>query len=195
MITRIILVIAICLLSQVRVFSAVSETTNGFFLVVAGNREILVPNGPIIITNGPILLDDRLIWRPFSKVGEVRLLYPKDVEYGVKIELTDAEGKEVQKTALGRTFGTKWNAFHHYGDARIYPFLATELLPDLAGARLLPKPNEMFNILKPGIYTLELQMQMLYPNPKSTNAFQKDVLQFSPIRIPVVKPQDGASTP
>jgi hypothetical protein len=60
----------------------------------------------------------------------------------------------------------------------------------LGGARFLPTPQELFQIEKPGIYKLEIQMQMFCPNSESVNKWHKELFQFSPVKIKVEKPPE-----
>jgi hypothetical protein len=99
----------------------------------------------------------------FCNTGEVELVRPLDIAYGVKIKLTDASGADVPKTALGAKFGLKFDKLRSVSDSRVYPNIATGPYKDnpfCSGGKFLPRPNELFNIEKPGVYNLEIQMQM-----------------------------------
>lgn len=184
------LAVFICLISLSEAFATgISAITNGFYLVIAGDR----PNSIGVITNEPIRFDDRLLWMPFCDTREIELSYPADPAYRMKIKMTDTNGNELPKTALGKTFGSKFDSLRSFTDTRPYPFIvggAFKDNPSLGGARFLPTPKDLIQIEKTGIYTLEIQMQMFYSNPQSTNALHKDLFQFSPVTIKVEKPPD-----
>lgn len=168
--------------------TGISETNNGFYLVVGAVRSAAV------IAKEPIRFDDRLLWLPFSEKGQVELSYPVEAAYRMRIRMTGTNGIELPKTSLGKKFGTKFDNLHSFTDTRPYPFVIEGSYkdnPDLGGGRFLPSPNELFQIKKEGIYTLEIQMQMFYPNPQSTNAWHRDLVRFSPIKIQVEKPKEG----
>ena len=172
---------------------AVSQVTNGVYLVVEGLRNLT------IITNGPIRSDDNLAWLTFCNTGKVELSAPLDPAYGVKITMLDSEGKEVKKTALGQHFGSEWNRLRKITDTHVYPELAWGSYKDnadLGGARIFPKPEELFWINKAGVYTLEIQMQMFrYVDSHDVDKRSKTLFRFSPIKIEVDKlPKQNKAT-
>jgi hypothetical protein len=167
----------------------ISLTTNSLYIVIAGDR----PNSIGIVTNEAIRFDDRLLWMPFCETGQVELSYPLDPAYGVKIKMTDVMGREVPKTGLGDRYGTKYDRLHVFTDTHVYPCLAEGSFKDnigLGGAKFLPAPGELFQIEKPGVYTLEIQMQM-FRVIKDTNEWSRKLFQFSPLKIKVEKPPDN----
>jgi hypothetical protein len=52
---------------------------------------------------------------------------------------------------------------------------------------IFPAPNDWFNMEMPGIYTLELEIQLLRP-PMRSNEVRQQVVRFPPTRIRVEKP-------
>jgi hypothetical protein len=63
--------------------------------------------------------------------------------------------------------------------------------PSLGGALFLPKPEDLFQIDKPGTYTLEIQMQMFrYVASYDPVERSKTLFRFSPVKIKVEKPQE-----
>jgi hypothetical protein len=172
--------------------TGVSEVTNEIYVVIGAARNTTA------ITNEPIRFDDKLVFMPFYDRGKVELSYPVDPAYRLRIKMTDSDGKDVPKTSLGQQFGTKFDQLRSVTDTRVYPFNAEGSYkndPGLGGAKFFSTPRNLFKIEKPGTYTLEIQMQMFYPNPQSTNAYHKDLLQFSPIKIQVEKPSEGNLSP
>jgi hypothetical protein len=56
----------------------------------------------------------------------------------------------------------------------------------------LRKPNDFFQMERPGIYTLEIQMQMLRYTPSTDPEVQhKNIIRFSPIKVKIEKPPDA----
>lgn len=180
----------------------VSSVTNGFRLVIAAKRQ--GSSASVVITNDIIRFDDDLLWMPFSETNSVELSYPLDLAYLVRIKMTDASGKEVPKTSIGKRCGSKFEQLRAVTDTRVYPSFAEgpyKENPELIGVKSLRAPpvngisksltpKELFRIESPGIYNFEIQMQMFYPNANSTNAWKKDVLRFPPVTIRVERPRE-----
>ncbi|MCX6925944.1 MAG: hypothetical protein NT154_22470 [Verrucomicrobia bacterium] len=179
-----------------------SAPTNGVYWAIGAWR-----NGAGV-TNEPIRLDDVLIFAVFCNTGQVELSYPLDPAYGAKVRMTDADGKNVPKTALGKRFGSKFDQLRTVLDTRMYgipawgPYPAQDN-PGLggakffysrqAGARELPPqltPKDLFKMAKPGVYTLQIELKMFRFNPTSTNAWNFDPFCFSPVAIKVQKPSE-----
>jgi hypothetical protein len=87
-----------------------SSTNNGIYIAVAAWR-----NGSGFVTNKTIRFDDTLGWHPFSEVGKLTINYPGSA-YLMKINMTNADGKEVQKTSLGKLFGMKFEKVKRFED-------------------------------------------------------------------------------
>jgi hypothetical protein len=119
--------------------------------------------GPI--TNTPFRFDAELVWMPFHDSGEVKLLYPLDPSYLVKIRMLDDEGKEVPK----------------FKDTRLQPISAWGPYtnnPALGGGNLLSSPKDLFEMKKPGIYTMEIEMQLFRQIPATNAAWSEHILLF-----------------
>jgi len=182
----------------VRVHAAeLSQPTNGVYLAVAGYQR-----NSGVITNAPIPFDASLVFLPYCDTGHVTLSYPLDPAYGVKVRMTGPDGKEVQKTSLGKRFGSKFDRLQSVMDTRLYPVEAWGAFRDneeLGGAKTFPNyrvgnsvpeltPKDIFEMKNAGTYTLEIQMQMFRFSPNSTNAWNREVFRFSPVKIGVEKP-------
>ena len=207
MIYRILVVLAVILVwSPKALATGLSAPTNGVYLAVGAWPQPTAGSG----TNQPIRFDERLIFLTFCNTGQVDLKFPLDPAYGIKVRMTDATGADVSKTALGKRFGSKFDGLRSIMDTRMYPIMAWGSYqdnPGLAGARalynhpasgVLPEltPKDPFQMVKPGVYTLEMQLQMFRVNPQSTNAWKCDPFCFSPVVIKVEKPADKlARTP
>lgn len=85
-----------------------STITNGLYLAIQGWRHAT------IVTDS-IRSDDELAWGAFSVSTNVDLLYPYP-QSGIRIKMTGPDGEEVQKTALGKSYGVRWDQLHSYLD-------------------------------------------------------------------------------
>jgi hypothetical protein len=166
-----------------------SETNGGFYIALSGSS-----------TNEPIACGDPLSWRPFSirSKDSAEFNYP-DRSYGIKLTMLDAAGKEVPKTKLGAEFGIKFEQLRSFQDIVPTPRtgyssvqIASILVQgayddtDAVSGPLLPAVNDLFQITKPGIYTLEIQMQMFLIH-KDTNQWTRELIRFTPVSIKVQK--------
>ena len=169
--------------------TGLSETNNGLFLAVGGEH-----SG----TNEPIRFHERIAWRPFCNINtgktDIELQYP-NARYGIKMKMTDPDGKVVSKTGLGDIWGSgsKWNQLHSYKDSRLSGVTAGPYRPDVGagGGQWLPAPKDLFEMEKPGIYTLEIQMQMFrHTGSTDPNEEYRNLIRFSPVKIRVEKPPE-----
>jgi hypothetical protein len=177
----------------------VSNETNGLRMVIAAQRQEV--SSKSIITNSVIRFDDYLLWMPFSTSNDVRLVRPVDLAYFVKFKMTDPNGKEVEKTSVGARCGSKLDKLKTISDTGVYPCIAvggykenaeliqvkTFLYRPVDGASIHLTPNDIFQIEMPGIYTMEVQMQMFCPKSNGTNRWDRELIQFSPVSIKVEK--------
>ena len=166
--------------------TVVSEKTNGLSVAFCAAFSAR-PND-----NEPMLDSEILVWRPYYDDGIIELNYP-DREYGIRVKMVGADGKEVRKTALGKAWGSKFDKLYSYQDSRrgcidaAGPFNASDAANGLSGP-LLVSPNELFIMEKPGIYILEIQMQMFKhtgsPDPEIDH---RNLFRFPPVKIKVKK--------
>jgi hypothetical protein len=57
---------------------------------------------------------------------------------------------------------------------------------------ILPAPKELFEMKDPGLYTMEIEMQMFrYVATRDTDVWFRNLLCFSPIRIKVENPPEA----
>lgn len=171
--------------------AGISDLTNGVYLVISGWP-----------TNDPVRYDTSLVFMPFCNTGKVNLTYQLDPAYSVKIEMLNSNGVEVPKTKIGKRFGSKFAQPENCNQGRPYNFTAGGPYSSnmgMGGARPFSnypsfeawlRPEDLFKIEKPGLYSMQIQMQMFYRNPSSTNAWQQDRFEFSPITVSVIKPAD-----
>ena len=174
-----LIIFAICMCFAGKIFGAgFSETNNGIYLVVGGAEST---------TNEPIKFNEKLIFMPFCDTGSVYLTYP-DYDYSIKIKMFSPDGSEVQKTAKGKLFGSKFDQLHGYFDSHLHGTGASGPFHGMF-SDLLPRPDELFVMDKAGVYTLEIQMQMFRGGGSlDTNAWSRNLIRFSPIKIKVERP-------
>jgi hypothetical protein len=167
--------------------AAISQSTNDVYLAVAGWR---AGYGPV--PNEPIRFDDQLTFLAFCDTGQVELVYPLDTRYGMRIRMFDARGVEVAKTRKGESVGSRFDELRDFKDTRTGVMVAWGSYkenPGLGGGKALPTPNALFKLKKPGIYTMEIEMQMFLVL-KRTNQWSRKLFRFSPVRVAVEKPSD-----
>jgi hypothetical protein len=176
---QIIISLTICLLSSFRAFATgLSETNQGIYLAV----------GAPFSTNEPIRFDMLLAYMPCCNTGNVELAIAPPA-YGIRIKMVGPDGKEASKTPLGHSYGSKFDQWHKYNDARLGGICACGPYKGLLGG-VLPSAKELFIMDESGIYTLEVQMQMFRTGAcPDTNAATRNPIQFSPVAIKVEKPQ------
>ena len=111
------------------------------------------------------------------------------------MRMTGPDGKEVSKTGLGDIWGSgsKWNQLHSYKDSKLSSIFAGPYRPDVGagGGQWLPASKDLFEMEKPGIYKLEIQMQM-FRHTASTDSGEeyRNLIRFSSIIIKVEKPNE-----
>ena len=115
--------------------------------------------------------------------------------------MTGPDGNEVPKTALGMSFGTNFDKVRRFEDTTGgigtgYHSSHTGVISahgnyDERGGQfsgpLLPSPKQLFQMGTPGIYVMEIQLQM-FRVTKGTNLWARQLIQFAPIEIRVKKP-------
>lgn len=165
-----------------------SDATNGVYLAV----ESWGKQQPSQITNEPFRFNDELVFLAYCNTGKVELQFHPDPAYFVKINMTSRDGKEVSKTFLGRRYGSKFEKLHVLDVPHVGILLAEGSYEQNNGqgmAKSFPSPQELFEMKEPGIYTMEIQMQMFLVH-KNTNAWTRELIRFSPIKIHVEKPPE-----
>lgn len=168
-----------------------SDITNNLYMAIQGWSHKSVGQ-----TNELVQFDDEMVWHPFCTTGNVEINYPNPA-HGIKIKMLGADGKEIQKTALGKSYGSKWDQLHspldndpnHIGG--ITASRGTHDPREIFTGPILSSPSELFQIEKPGIYTFEIQMQMFrHSSSSDTNEWMRNLFSFPPIKIKVEKPPE-----
>jgi hypothetical protein len=166
-----------------------SETNGGYFLAVGGAR-----SG----TNEAIECNEDLVFRVFYTLYStngpnlLNLEYP-DVEHCLKIDMTGPDGNAVPKTSVGKIVGSLWDKLHDRRDSKAwFDILAGNGYdPNIGadGGQLLMPADTFFRITRPGVYTLQIELQMLrYTSSLDPNEQYRNLIRFGPIKIKVVKP-------
>ncbi len=129
-----------------------------------------------------LLSTDAIIYKFLSAASEeIKIAIPRKSEYLCRMTLTDSNKREIPKTALGATFGTKFFANVSYYESEPFRWKAFPGPYKCGGGHRLYSVGELFKLSVPGKYTLEIQFQAYK---------QEDVMrlvQFPPIRVTVSK--------
>ena len=165
-----------------------SLPTNGVYLAITSWRETW-PD-----TNTPVHFDEELVWAGFCKGGKAHLWYPIAPAYFLKVRMFDAQGKEVPKTLLGKSYGSQFARLRNYRTTRLAstrPEGSYEENHGQGSGGFLPPPKDLFKMRKAGTYTMEVEMQMFrHVASTSVDDWAKNLVQFSPIKIKVLKDSD-----
>ena len=162
-------------------FSIFSVTNQGVCISIIGTK-----------TNGLGGFDDALQWRVFCE-NQHSLLHSLDLSCGFKMNLRGPDGKEVPKTALGQTIGSKFDEVQTVGKLPSGTILSDldfrSGLADIVPAKPLPRLRDCFAMDRPGIYTLELQIQLFRITYKTAGEPEPEqLLRFPPMTIKVNRP-------
>jgi hypothetical protein len=177
--------------------ASLSETNNGVYIGFAGLSN--EPGGGYVGTE-TLRFDDRLLWCPFFTNGSASLNYPHRY-YGVRVTMHGPDGKEVAKTAVGKSYGVEFDKVRGYQDVvRGWSMGSIEAQGPydprgggFTGGPPLPAPKELFQMDKPGVYTLDIEMQ-LFQIVKKSGSWSRNLLRFGPVRIQVEKPEQKAKS-
>jgi len=162
-------------------FFVFSATNQGVYISIIGTK-----------SNGLTGFDDGLQWRVFCE-SQYSMLHSLDLPSGFKMNLTGPDGKEVPKIGPGKTIGVNFEAVKTM--EKLPPgAIASELnftsgIGDIVGANPLQRIEDCFAMDKPGIYTLELQIQ-LFRNKYSAagEPGPEELLRFPPMTIKLNRP-------
>ncbi len=172
-----------------------SETNSGLYFSVDESLQYLDPKAGARIQS-----NDLLVWGLFCDTGHVRAWYPPHEAYWLRLAMKGPDGKWVSKTALGARYGGKFDDIAKYDVIRrgVGPHLGAVLLhveadppspepgvPPLVGSgTLLPKPEELFLMGPPGIYTMYVQMQLWRP-VSGPPAPKSALVRFRPVAVKI----------
>jgi ribosomal protein L31 len=163
-------------------FFVFSATNHGIYFAISGTK-----------TKKAIAFDGNLNWHPYFTGTESFMLHTLDVSAGLKLRLWGPDGREISKTALGQTIGTNFDGVRTGEnlppgtEIAVLYFWSGE--PAIVPAQPLPSVSDCFAMDKPGVYTLELQMQFLKVIGKTFLEPEHDELvRFPPMSIKVNRP-------
>lgn len=137
-------------------------------------------------TNSPV--DRELCFSIWTTTNDQpRVLFPSHQEYAYQIELSDSNGVTVPKTAMGRKVGARFSDFN-VKKQTYRTIVEQKTVP--SGWRVMFRPSDLFEIQKPGDYTLRIRFQMLRyerigPQPWD---FTNVPVIFPPLDYPLFKP-------
>src|ERR1051325_5433549 len=158
--SHLFLIVSLGSLSRVSATS-LSETNKGIYIAIAG-WGIQPSRG--FVGDETIQFDDRLLWKPFGNTGALELNYP-DRTYGVRVKMHRPDGREIVKTKLGDTLGSKFDRVQSYDDVAHGWSMGgvTAAGPyDPRGEGFtsppLPAPKDLFQMEHAGAYTMEVEM-------------------------------------
>jgi hypothetical protein len=112
------------------------------------------------------------------------------------MEMLGPNRENVPETSIGKKVGSKWTELHDRSDGRRWfnVFAGNGYDPAIGagGGPLIYPMNTFFEMKDPGIYTLEIQMQMIrYTPSRDPNEDYRNLIRFSPIKIKIEKPPDA----
>jgi hypothetical protein len=112
-------------------------------------------------------------------------------EFLCQMQLTDEQGNNVPFTSFGENFGARFLQISNYSPEVIQrvPFKYWITRRQGNEVETLPAPEELFQIAKPGHYTLRLQLQVIehYKGPSSGRFESSRLLRIPTVEIPVNK--------
>jgi hypothetical protein len=129
------------------------------------------------------------MWRPFSDVKKQNIVYSGS-PYLMKITGVGADGKELPKTSLGKLFGRDFDKVRGFEDTDRKVSGGFVVNGGYGGEftdAIFFSPNELFEIDKPGTYTITLEIQV-FEVVYEANKVSHRLIHFSPVKIEVEKP-------
>lgn len=135
--------------------------------------------------------DDSLIFLPWTSGGKALITVPAEPEYAYQVELFDSNGVAIHKTTLGKKFGTKFADFdaNFYSKGIPIKHLSARKRETVTESPYLFRPSDLFQIDKPGRYTLQIRFQILtFPRTgPGRRDFTNDLIRFPPLNYPLVQ--------
>jgi hypothetical protein len=129
--------------------------------------------------------DDWLVFLPWTTNNQTVLItVPAEPEYAYKIELLDTNGLSVPKTWRGSRAGSKFDDFdaHPSKHGIAIKHLGAHKMDGVTESPQLFRAADMFNIQKPGRYTLRVRFQILvFPRTGvGRGAYTNELIRFPP---------------
>jgi len=161
---------------QTAPFFAYSGTNHGICIRISGTK-----------TNGSAAFDEGLTWGPDVTDTQNVVIRALDFSAGLKLRLWGPDGKEALRTTQGRMIGSNFDAVRNV--LRLPKGTSINELHFTRGAAdpmNLPWIEDCFEIPKPGIYTLELQMQFFRGGGFKSK--DDELIRFPPMTLKVSLP-------
>jgi hypothetical protein len=173
----IVSVMVMCLTCQAFDFLGQTHASNGLELI------LFTESG-----SSKLKSDERMLYT-FRSTNQSMLLIPKP-EYFCEARLFSSNGTQVPKSRLGESLGKDFFRLNDYSRDSIqrasFDPRGLERLrvngTNGAGGNIWYRPNELFQIKLPGLYTLELRLQV-FGKEASTNKYTR--YRFPLVKIPV----------
>jgi hypothetical protein len=159
--------------------SYTSEPRDDLRMTVAGIAQLTQSKrGGIKIprSNEMLLFGVRTVTNMDSIIG-----WPKKPEYLCTAELSDAAGQTVPRTKMGRLYGSKYPDF----DISKAALVRQHTNPSSGPCWNLFRPADLFDITKPGTYTLRVQFQVMKVETDKT-AGQARIVKFPALSLPIL---------
>jgi hypothetical protein len=133
--------------------------------------------------------DELLVFVPWTTNGSAWFVVPVEPEYAYQVELLDTNGVAVPKTELGKKVGTKFLDFEASKNEVKIKRLRADKKGKAVAMPILFRPSDLFQIDKPGIYTLRIRFQILtFPRTgPNRRDYTNDLIRFPPLDYPLVK--------
>jgi hypothetical protein len=171
-----------------------SEETNNLYVGVCGESIVNFKNSEWVTNNAPIRYDDKLAIMGFCRTGAVNLLVPCDNRIFINVQMRDAAGKEVAKTAEGRLWGSELKYFPSKPGMNNHDRMAsweatgshTNGFSAYSTGPSLPPPKDLFEIKSPGIYYLTMEIHLMKQHMQ-TNGWTWDHIVIPRVTVKVVK--------
>lgn len=177
-----VLVLLVALNSRAQEWKLVTtRVIDGFYVGLTGS------NGTSASTTNNIAVNDNLIygiWRT-STNNHAIVYMPQAVEYAYRAELFDTNGVAAPKTKLGKRVGSNFlqlNATFSNRAARLRRTTAMDM-PGFGGKSLF-RPTDLFEIKKPGRYTLQVSFQIVVRTGVGRD-LTAHVVRYPPIEFPL----------
>jgi len=133
--------------------------------------------------------DQQIVVGFLSRTNRWHAVVKLEPEYAYRLLLRDEDGEVVAPTSVGNRYGKKFDALKVYDksavtESRSYRVVAAPASP----GSVLPAPQDLFKLTKPGRYTLFVEAQCFYGSFPGTYPFTNLYpLRFPPVKLPIVK--------
>jgi hypothetical protein len=172
-----------------------SDSTNDIYIGVFGVRSQITKGVAFLTNDIPIPYDDDLTIMPFCSTGKAAVIVPLEKSIFIKFQMKDALGREIEKTAEGKEWGSDIKHFpsqptrsDHDRMSRLEALGShTNGMTSFASGPLLPKPKDLFVIKDSGIYYLSMEVHLMKQHMNS-NGWTWDHIAIPPVTIKVEKP-------